>query len=184
MMSQQDLSAGLTQLNGRFEQADKLVTSTAIATAYNADLWNALVLRVNQLEAGANLLAPKTNELGVKTGEMEKHVLTTSGQMGEMEQYILKISGITARIDQCFELVHAKDVASDTKLQHETDVAVQKLDEAYGKLQKKTDLIEQHVRSAASQHRRCASVPSTRACRVWQWRPERIAPAGHRDVGP
>ena len=49
-----------------------------------------------------------------------------------------QVAGITARIEECFELVHAKDVAADTKLRHEIDAAVQKLDEAYGELKKKS----------------------------------------------
>ena len=62
--------------------------------------------------------------------------------MGETEQHALKIAGVTTRIEECFELVHAKDVAADTKLRHEIDASVQKLDEAYGHFNKKMEGVE------------------------------------------
>ena len=61
-MTLEDLSAGFIQLNGKFEQSERQGMSTAQAVAYNVDLLNALISRVDVLVARATTMGPKISE--------------------------------------------------------------------------------------------------------------------------
>ena len=66
----------------RSEQSDKLLSMTAHATSYNADLLNALICRVNTVEAAITVIGAKVNEVEadlVKFGGLTDRIEDTRG---------------------------------------------------------------------------------------------------------
>ena len=79
LMTQEDLSAGFYNLMGLQQRDEKFTKNLADCTGYNAELLNALITRVNALEASAGLQQQTTEAL---TSDVRKAL----AQLEELDQ--------------------------------------------------------------------------------------------------
>ena len=111
VMTLEQMRQGLAALATKVDQTAMHSTSVGTSVAYNADLLNALIGRVNTAEAAMSLVTPEL-------ARMQAEVIGVSSQF----------SGFGTRVEEVLKVVSANDVAADTKLRNEIDKAMTRVD--------------------------------------------------------
>ena len=142
LMSVEDLSAGFHNLHNRMEREGIFTQTMHAAVDHNAQLLDHLLQRIQTIEQvqGAHVL-----KMDLTDEFMAKHV---------------------KEVENVLEIVHAKDVAADTKLRNEMDSCTERIDKSYSELRLRLDRIENEItqyRATAEEHQQPPGLQPTAA---------------------
>ena len=135
LMSQEDLSAAIVNMSGKMDQADKWTQSVAESVHFNAGLLNALVIRVNNIEAAMGLQTQQANDQVAKVDEV---IADAKTQFAARES---KIDVLTGDVKKGLELVHAGDQDKDGRLRTELDAMAAKIEKSHSDMEAQIKLL-------------------------------------------
>ena len=94
LMTQEDLSASVHSLIGKQAKDEQFTTNVSECVQFNSELLNAIIVRVNTVEAAVKLSDTKTEYLNTKVGELQEEtkqcLLTVEGKLKEKDDMMNK----------------------------------------------------------------------------------------------
>ena len=139
IMSLQELTDGFHELGAKCAVDATHLGTTATAVAWNADLLNALILRVDKVEMHAGVVRAKVDQMDLGCSEMATKV----------HEIIARLDLIVPQVKTCFDYVANNDAILDGKLRDELDIVIAKIDSEYGKLDQRIGVVERRPHAQA-----------------------------------
>ena len=147
-LSLQELTDGFTALHGQCAIERGQLVSTGQAVTWNADLLNALVLRVNSIEIQVPVLVPKTVELDSNDPSV----------LREVRENLNRLNTMVPQVEKCFDYVREVDKEDDRNLRDQIDTTLAKVDKVFEELKQRIGVVER-VAAAATQSGSYAEAP-------------------------